>query len=192
LKSGGLSNVVKTSSGYQIIKVDERTEPELLPFEGVKKRIEDGIMGEKATKVRTELFQELKKKFPIEYLIEDSSLSATKNVSPPEVASTPEELFEAAMNSKDSRQRIGIYDDLLKKFPESKYASQAQFMIGFIYSEELKDFAKAEEAFKVVIEKYPDSELVDSAKWMMKNMRDESQKVGTVEDVKRKAKESKE
>jgi len=192
LKSGDLSNVVKTSSGYQIIKVDERTEPELQPFEGVKKRIEDGLLSERVTKVRTELFQDLKKKFPIEYLIEDSSITATKNVSPPEVASTPEELFQAAMDSKDSRQRIGIYEDLLKKFPESKYASQAQFMIGFIYSEELKDFAKAEEVFKVVVQKYKDSELVDSAKWMIKNMRDESQKVGTVEDVKRKAKESKE
>jgi hypothetical protein len=192
LKSGDLSNVVKTSSGYQIIKVDERTEPELQPFEGVKKRIEDGLLSERVTKVRAELFQDLKKKFPIEYLIEDSSLTATKNVSPPEVASTPEELFQAAMDSKDSRQRIGIYEDLLKKFPESKYASQAQFMIGFIYSEELKDFAKAEEVFKVVVQKYKDSELVDSAKWMIKNMRDESQKVGTVEDVKRKAKESKE
>ena len=192
LKSGGLSDVIKTSNGYQIIKVDERTEPELRPFESVKKRIEEGLTGDRVTKMRGEIFQELKKKFPVEYLIEDSSLSAAKNVAPPEVATTPEELFQAAMDSKDSRQRIGIYEELLKKFPDSKYASQAQFMIGFIYSEELKDYAKAEEAFKVVVEKYPNSELVDSAKWMTTNMRDESQKVGTVEDVKRKAKESRE
>jgi peptidyl-prolyl cis-trans isomerase C len=192
LKSGGLSDVIKTSSGYQILRIDERTEPELKPFESVKARIEEGLTGERENKIRSELFQELKKKFPVEYLIEDSSLTANKNVTPPEVATTPEELFQAAMDSNDSLQRISIYEELLKKFPESKYASQAQFMIGFIYSEELKDYTKAEGAFKVVIEKYPDSELVDSAKWMIRNMRNESQKVGTVEDVKRKAKQSSE
>jgi len=191
LKSGDISDVIKTADTYQIVKVDKRIEPKVRPFESVRQRIEEGLTGDMVTKIRGEVFQDLKKRFPVEYFIEDSSLSATKNVAPPEVASTPEELFQAAMDSKNSRQRIGIYEELLKKFPESKYASQAQFMIGFIYSEELKDYAKAEEAFKVVIGKYPDSELVDSAKWMLKNMRDESQKVGTVEDVKRKASESK-
>jgi parvulin-like peptidyl-prolyl isomerase len=191
LKSGGLSDVIKTSAGFQIIKIDERFDPQLQPFESVKKRIEDGLLGERVGKMRSELLQEIKKKYPVEYLIEDSSIAITKNVSPPEVATTPEELFQAAMDSKDGRQRIGIYEDLLKKFPESKYASQAQFMIGFIYSEELKDYARAEEAFKVVMDKFRDSELVDSARWMIKNMRDESKKIGTVEDVKRKARESK-
>ncbi|MCX5800368.1 MAG: peptidyl-prolyl cis-trans isomerase [Candidatus Eisenbacteria bacterium] len=191
LKAGGLSEVIKSGEDYQIINVEERIEPEIMPFESVKQRIEEGLSGERVNAMRSELFQEIKTKFPAEYLIEDSSVAASKNVSPPGVANTPEELFQAAMDSKASGQRIGIYEELLRKFPESKYAAQAQFMIGFIYSEELKDYAKAEAAFRVVTEKYPESELVDSAKWMIKNMRDESQKVGTVEDVKRKAKESK-
>jgi len=192
LKSGGLSDVIKTAQGYEIIKIEERIEPELLPFDSVKQRLEQGLANERLSQIRSEVFKEIQQKYPVEFMIEDSSVSATKSVAPPQVASTPEELFQAAMNSKDSRQRIGIYEELLKKFPESKYAAQAQFMIGFVYSEELKDYPKAEEAFKTVIEKYGDSDLVDSAKWMMTNMRNESKKVSTLEDVKRKVRESQE
>ena len=188
LKAGELSDVVHTKLGYHIALAYERTDPELRQFDTVKKRIEDQIISERMQKIRTETFDMLKKAYPVTYMIEDSSVApGGEAAQPPKVANSPEELFQAAMDSKDSNQRIGIYRELIKRFPDSKYAAQAQFMIGFIYSEELKDYGKAEEALKVVVDKYPSSELVDSARWMLKNMRDSSQTVGTVEDVKRKA-----
>jgi len=188
LKSGELSDVVHTKLGYHIAQAYERNEPDLRPFDTVKKRIEDQLSSERVQKIRSETFLTLQKEFPVTYMIEDSSVApGGEAAQPPQVANSPEELFQAAMDSKDSNQRIGIYRELVKRFPDSKYAAQAQFMIGFIYSEELKDYDKAEGALKAVIDKYPNSELVDSARWMLKNMRDTSQTVGTVEDVKRKA-----
>ena len=44
-------------------------------------------------------------------------------------------------------------------------------MMGFVESEEKRDYDKAEEAFKGLIAKYPRSELVPSAQWMIENMR---------------------
>ena len=44
-------------------------------------------------------------------------------------------------------------------------------MIGFVYSEELSDYDHAEREFKALVDRYPSSELVKSAKWMMENMR---------------------
>jgi len=188
LKSGELSNVVHTQLGYHIALAYEKTAPELRPFDSVKKRIEDQMASERVQRIRNETYDTLKKKYLVTYMIEDSSVApGGEAAQPPKVANSPEELFQAAMDSKDSDQRIGIYRELIKRFPDSKYAGQAQFMIGFIYSEELKDFDKAEVALKAVIDKYPGSELVDSARWMLKNMRDSSQKVGTVDDVRRKA-----
>jgi parvulin-like peptidyl-prolyl isomerase len=188
LKAGELSDVVRTNLGYHIALVYERADAELRPFETVRKRIEDSLANDRSQKLRGELFDMLKEKYPVKYMIEDSSVApGGEAAQPPKVANSPEELFQAAMDSKDSNQRVGIYRELIKRFPDSKYAAQAQFMIGFIYSEELKDYDKAEEALQVVIDKYPGSELVESAKWMLKNMRDSSQTVGTVEDVKRKA-----
>ena len=43
-------------------------------------------------------------------------------------------------------------------------------MIGFTYAEELKNFTEARKAFQSFIEKYPQSDLVASAKWMIENM----------------------
>ncbi len=191
LKKGELSDIVRTSLGYCIARIEERTEPVLRPFEEVKERIENSLQAERAGTLRRELFEELKTKYPVEFMIEDSSVTPGAELTePPRVATSPEGLFQAAMESKDSNQRIDIYRELLRRFPDSKYASQAQFMVGFIYSEELKDYDKAEKEFRLLLKEYPQSELVDSARWMLENMRDTSQKVGTVEDVKRKAKES--
>jgi len=52
-------------------------------------------------------------------------------------------------------------------------SAQAQFMIGFIYSEELKNYDEAEKAFNDLLQHYPNSELVESAHWMIAHMRSE-------------------
>jgi TolA-binding protein len=51
---------------------------------------------------------------------------------------------------------------------------QAQFMVGFIQSEELRDYDAAERSFKAMLQNYPKSELTASAKWMLEHMRSES------------------
>jgi hypothetical protein len=186
----GLSKVIKSGNGYHIVFISDKIAAKVRPFESARKNIEDGFIKERVADLRKDFYSEFSSKYPVEYLIPDSSVSPQRSTLPPEIASTPEDLFQAAMDSKDSRQRIAIYEELIKKFPDSKYASQAQFMIGFIYSEELEDYRRAQVAFRIVVEQYPESELVDSAKWMIENMRDDSQSIGTVEDVKRKAKES--
>ena len=44
-------------------------------------------------------------------------------------------------------------------------------MIGFVYSEELKNFEEAEAAFRELLRRYPKSELAESARWMLDHMR---------------------
>ena len=46
-------------------------------------------------------------------------------------------------------------------------------MVGFVNSEELKDYDEAEKAFRELLARYPKSELADSAKWMVEHMRTE-------------------
>ena len=46
-------------------------------------------------------------------------------------------------------------------------------MIGFINSEEIKDYDKAEQAFRELLQRYPDAELAASAQWMIDHMRSE-------------------
>ena len=43
-------------------------------------------------------------------------------------------------------------------------------MIGFTYAEELNDYEKARSEFEKFIAKHPNSELANSARWMLQNM----------------------
>jgi hypothetical protein len=51
---------------------------------------------------------------------------------------------------------------------------QAAFMVGFIQSEELKDYDAATKSFQTLLSRYPKSELAVSARWMLDHMRSEN------------------
>jgi len=84
-----------------------------------------------------------------------------------------EELYTEAQNYSeqgDFQSAIKTYEEILKVYPDSPLAYKAQFLIGFVYSENLKDHEKAKENYKKVIEKYPDCDLSDDAKYMIETM----------------------
>jgi TolA-binding protein len=69
---------------------------------------------------------------------------------------------------------VKIYEEILKLYPESPNSCKAQFLIGFVYSENLKDYNKAKEVYERVMEKYPDCDLADDAKFMLGSMESDS------------------
>jgi outer membrane protein assembly factor BamD (BamD/ComL family) len=69
---------------------------------------------------------------------------------------------------------IKTYEEILKLYPESPNSYKAQFSIGFVYSENLKDYSKAKEVYEKVIEKYPDCDLADDAKFMLESIGSDS------------------
>jgi tetratricopeptide (TPR) repeat protein len=46
-------------------------------------------------------------------------------------------------------------------YPEKEFCARVQFQIGRIYLVFLHDYAKADQAFRKVLEKYPDSEIIN-------------------------------
>jgi outer membrane protein assembly factor BamD (BamD/ComL family) len=83
------------------------------------------------------------------------------------------DMFNEAQSTGSPNARIEAYQRLLTEYPTSDVSPQAKFMIGFIYSEELKQYDAAERTFREMIEAYPKSELVTSARWMLDHMRSE-------------------
>jgi N-acetylmuramoyl-L-alanine amidase len=67
----------------------------------------------------------------------------------------------------DNAGAIRQYERLLVTYPGSQYGDEAQFMIGFIYEENLGDLESAKEAYQKVIDRYPDSELAASARQLL-------------------------
>ncbi|MEE2657075.1 MAG: tetratricopeptide repeat protein [Candidatus Latescibacterota bacterium] len=62
---------------------------------------------------------------------------------------------------------IAEYERLLTIYPESEFADEAQFMIGFIYEEHLQDYPAARVAYQLVVDKYPGSELAANAERLL-------------------------
>jgi TolA-binding protein len=69
---------------------------------------------------------------------------------------------------------IKTYEEILRLYPESPNSYKAQFLIGFVYSENLKDYNKAKEVYEKVIKNYPDCDLADDAKVMLESMGSDS------------------
>ena len=91
----------------------------------------------------------------------------------PRHESAPKALRMLAMITQqegDMRGAIGHYERLLEEYGSSEYADDAQFMIGFISEEYLDDFARARESYRLVIDRYPDSELAASARRLLPNV----------------------
>jgi len=85
----------------------------------------------------------------------------------------PEALYRAGLvynnGLNESEKAISLLDRMIKEYPESdSTAAQCQFMIGFIYANNVADTANARLAYTTFLERYPGHELVPSVQWELK------------------------
>lgn len=78
-------------------------------------------------------------------------------------------LARVLMNQQKSKEAIDRYEMLIKRFPQSRYCAQAQFMVGYIY-DQMGDEDQAKTAYQKVIDAYSTSDLVDDARISIENM----------------------
>ncbi len=67
-------------------------------------------------------------------------------------------------------EAIKVYQKLIQEHPKSEYSPKAQFMIGFIYANELEDMDRAKLAYEKFVEDYPEHEMVSAAEWEIENL----------------------
>jgi outer membrane protein assembly factor BamD (BamD/ComL family) len=100
-----------------------------------------------------------------------SCSSSSKNLKNEQALYTEAQNFS---EKGDFQSAIKTYEDLLKLYPDSPRAYKAQFLIAFVYSENLKDYEKAKINYEKLIEKYPNCDLVDDAQYMLKTMENDT------------------
>ena len=79
LKKGEISQPVKTTFGYHIIKVEDKKPARQRSFKEVEQQIRQKLLRQKQMKLRDELIAKLKKKFPVkvnEGLLDDSGTTS--------------------------------------------------------------------------------------------------------------------
>lgn len=94
-------------------------------------------------------------------------------LSNPSHPQAPEYLFDAAEMAKllkTNNKALAIYDWLIQKYPNYKKTPSALFIKAFILENELNNIDLAREAYQLFLEKYPDNDFADDAKFSLDNL----------------------
>ncbi len=175
LEIGEVSGIIVTEKGYSIVKISDKKPENLKPISEVRKEIVDRLRGDQAKAgLKTEI-ADLRREYEPVNFVRERILETTRS---------PEELWEIAQEEDANYTRIQYYRNLVNKYPDHKYAPQALFMIGFVYAEEVMDLVQARRTFDELIKKYPDTEVAESAKWMIENLNKAHPKFESVDEMK--------
>ena len=166
LGEGKVGGPFRTDRGWHVVKSDSKTEESVRSFEQVRPVIQRQMTSQKSQDYYRMKLDEARRSLGVtpDSVTIRSFLSARKSA---------RDLFKEAQEAGAPTDRIGKYRDLLKAHPQSDVSAQSQFMIGFIFSEELRNYDEAEKEFRLLLKNYPQSELAASAQWMVDHMRTE-------------------
>jgi parvulin-like peptidyl-prolyl isomerase len=163
LKEGETSRPLKSEKGWHLIQVDHIEPGRVQPLSEVR----SGIVGHLATESQesaSQAFLDSLKTASGMTVLEDSIKAALNP------AKSAQDYFKEAQAAATPEQRIQLYREVVKRYPDDPVSIQAQFMIGFTYAEDLGKYDEARAEFDKFIAKYPQSELANSARWMLQNM----------------------
>lgn len=89
---------------------------------------------------------------------------------------TYEELFEQARLHQENQEydkAIDVYQKIVKLNPQGERSDEAQFMVGFIYANDLNDQENARAAYETFLDRYSataDSGMILSAEWELEHI----------------------
>jgi parvulin-like peptidyl-prolyl isomerase len=164
LSAGEISDPIRTDRGWHVVLVDHLRKPRQLELREVRERI---IM-QKTSNNELTIYRDLL-----------DSLKAVQKVTMYEdnmdqfyfLQMDDAELFEIAQRQSDGIRKRKLYEQIILRYSDSEHAPEAQFMIGFVSTEELDDDAGAIEAFERFLSDYPDHEMASSASMMLEELK---------------------
>ncbi|MDH4036679.1 MAG: peptidylprolyl isomerase [Candidatus Krumholzibacteria bacterium] len=176
MEPGKIYGPIKWEQGYSLVRVNDREDARLRPYDEVKEEIASQLSRDKLEQTRQTHFAEVQTRYQAHNYMQESYDSTQRG---------PEELFQFAQNSEDPQNRINAFQEIVDKFPDDPHAPHAMFMIGFVYAEEMKDFVMADRTFNRLIQDYPDSEMAETARWMLQNLDKPLPKFEDLDDLNR-------
>ncbi len=165
--AGKVGGPFKTDRGWHVVRVESVTPEGTRPFDQARSGIIRQLSSKRSQDFYNQKYAEMKSTLGVHV----DSAAVQKYVA---MKKSARDLFNEAQAAGAAQERLDAYGKVLAQYPDSDVSPQAQFMIGFIQSEELKDYDAAEKSFKTLLQRYPKSELAASAKWMVEHMRSET------------------
>ncbi len=144
---------------WHIIYRGDKVEGEVPTLDEVRDRVIEDLRPGSIARFYNRRLKEIAQEFPVERYGEFRLTDADD----------PAQLYKRAAESNNPYARIDFYQQIVDNFPDSEYADDALFMIGFIHSEIMARPGDAVKDFRRLMMEYPDSEFVDDAEWMIEN-----------------------
>ncbi len=140
---------------FDVVIVDESLkEPKISDANAVFRQAQN-LHYDRQLEKSLELYERLRVQFPDNHSLQDS------------VAFGMAQIFieqERYQNALSEYRRISYL------YPKSSNEYKAQFMVGFIQAEHMKDDSAAVRTFRKMLAKHPESDLSDDADWMIRNI----------------------
>lgn len=183
IEEGDVGGPINTRAGYHIVQVAQRVEGNVPSFEEIRGALRRRIEKERSESGLTTVMQRLWDKYDVTV----NDVAIKKYIGFP---TTPEGLMRTLKEATSTGDKIKLCEEMVNEFPNNKYAPYMLFTKGFVLSEELHNYVEAEAVFKELLQRYPNSNYIQAARWMIENMGDEHPPLRNVEDVVNRAKGS--
>ena len=86
---------------------------------------------------------------------------------------TEEEQYMTAYelyNNQEYQKAIDNFKKVIDQYPNGKFTATSIFLIGFISNNYTKDLDQAKEYYELFIKKYPEHDMISSAKYELENL----------------------
>ncbi len=161
----GETQIIESPLGFHVTHVEKELDAATRSFESVRDQIESRLMRIRSSVAVDSTLRALRVKYNARIYDENLAAYLSWRRAKPE-----EESFTRAQNEADPHKKIAIYEDYLRRFAHSEHAAKAKFMIAFTYAEELKNRQKARMVLNEFLKEYPESDLAESARYMMEEL----------------------
>jgi tetratricopeptide (TPR) repeat protein len=113
----------------------------------------------------------------------------------PDLPDAPEYLHRAAETARTLRdipKAISLYDWIIERYPNHQRGATSLFLKAFTYDNDLKNFEEARKYYEEFLQKYPNNEFVESAKFLLENLGKTEAELNEILQKKAKEQEGKE
>lgn len=172
----GVNPPLQVAGRWHVVEVTHREFERNSSFEEVKDTIKNEMLPGFQDALIKNYLKEARTKYGVEL----------KGRFTPGEGMTPQQLFERAMFNQDIMRRIDILLMIADDFPDSDRADDALFMAANTAIENLTDPSVGGGILEDLVETYPQSELVDDAKFILENLYNPKFRQPTsIEDIRR-------
>lgn len=161
---GAIFGPAATDQGLILLNVTDRLEEGVKPLEDVRESIEAALRPNVVNEYLYDtIFPQLRETYEVE--INEDAFLPSESIGADSLMTLAQETM-----GTDPQTAIRYFRLYINRYPADERCDQAQFLIGFTFSEQLRNYEAARESFRILVESYPESELADDAQWMIENM----------------------